>query len=99
MTIDAFLERDAFDELFEREVALLGAFPVDVDAPWLGLQLARRQRRRFLISAELVIVVVSGDLFPRVGLFLFGRQAEWALFHAFKPAPVRPDASGRQQPL
>src|SRR5690242_10067793 len=97
MTINPFFERKSFDQLLERKVALLRALPVDVDRPRLGFEPAGSERRRLLVGAELVIIVVGGDLFPAVWLFLLGLEAELAGFHAFQLSPMGSDlTSGKQ---
>ena len=40
------------------------------DGPRFRLELAREHRRRVLVGAELVVVVVGGDLFPLVHLLV-----------------------------
>ena len=98
MPVDALLERNALDQFLERETALLRALAFDRHGPRLALQLVREERRRLLVGPELVIVVVRGDLFPGVGLFLLGRQAQRALLDVFELAAVRRRLAGGREP-
>ena len=73
--------------------------PSMLNGPRLDLELAGGERRRVLVRAELVVVVVGGDLFPTVGLLLLWCQAERALADAFQLAAVRGGLAGREQRL
>src|SRR5262252_2057708 len=97
MTINPFFEWKAFGQFLEREITLLRTLAVDVDRPGLGFEPACGEGRRLFVGAELVIVVVGGDLFPAVRLFLLGLEAELAGFHAFQLSSVRSNlTSGKQ---
>src|SRR5262249_38299409 len=76
---------------------LLRALTVDLDRPRLGLQPTCAERRRLFVRAELVIVVVRGDLFPAVGFFLLWSEAEWARLDSLQLAAMRRDLTGRAQ--
>ena len=66
MAIDAFLDDFAFEDVVERELTLLGALAGNFDHPSICLEVASELRRLVFVRPELVIVVVCGDLLPRV---------------------------------
>jgi hypothetical protein len=70
MAVDALLERLPFQDVLEIHRALLGALAVDGHGPRRGLEVARELGRLILVSTELVVVVVCGDVFPLVRLLV-----------------------------
>ena len=87
--IDPLLEREALEQILERVVAGLADLAVDLHRPGRRLELAAVGLRVALVGAELVEVVVAGDVLERVEL-LAGR-AERALAYVGErgPAPGR----------
>src|SRR5438128_4994368 len=75
MPIDAILERLSLENVFEMVDRRLVAFALDGHGPRLGLQRVRELRRLILARAEFVVVVVRGDLIPRVRLFCSAQRA------------------------
>jgi len=67
MSIHAVFERSPLHHVFEVVDRRLVALALDGHGPRLGHERAGEARRLFLVGAELVVVVVGGDLLPRVG--------------------------------
>src|SRR4030095_614583 len=67
MSIHAIFERSPLEHVFEVVDRRLVALALDGHGPRLRHERAGEARRLFLVGAELVIVVVAGDLLPRVG--------------------------------
>jgi hypothetical protein len=63
MAINALLEREGLDEIFERVVGRLGDEAVNLQAPGLGGECMGVLARIALIGAEFVIVVVACHIF------------------------------------
>src|SRR5262249_33816223 len=88
MAVDAFLERLALENVFDVIRRLLVALAVDDDVPVGGDPVPRILGRQVLVDAELVVVVVRGDLIPRVRLVDRGVGAERALLDVRQLLPV-----------
>jgi hypothetical protein len=86
------------DDVFIRELTADLRLAIDRDGPRLGPELARVFRRIALLNAELVEVVVGGDVLEGVRRLLeteralaYARQAPVAPIN--RPAPARPAAA------
>src|SRR2546423_1798878 len=86
MNLEDVLECFTLEDVLEVHCAFLVALALDRHRPRRRLEVPRHVGRRVLVDAELVIVVVAGDVFPRVQLF---RGAEAALFDVLQLASVR----------
>ena len=88
MPVDPFLKCLPLQDVFEIVGGRLATFAVDHDLPRLGLERLRVLRWRVLVGTELIVVVVRGDLLPRVDLIVGGGHAQRALAHVVELAPV-----------
>ena len=78
--IDALFEGERLDEVFELVLGRLGDLTLDLQRPRRGLEVSGVDRRLVLAGAELVEIVVAGDVLVQVdllacvlnGLFLIG---------------------------
>ncbi len=67
MPINAIFEGPAFEHVLEMVDRRVGALALDGHRPRFRHERAGQAGRLFLVGAELVIVVVGGDLLPRIG--------------------------------
>jgi hypothetical protein len=96
MPVDAILQRLALEDVLHVPGRLLVALAAHRDRPRIGVELPHAHRRRVLVDAELVIVVVSGDVFPAVRFVDLLVDAERAGLHILELAPVRRGCRGLQ---
>jgi hypothetical protein len=87
VTIHALLECLPLEHVLEVHLALFVALAFDGDAPRFGLEALRVALGIVFVDAELVEVVVAGDVLPRVDLL--ARQRIRALLHVLELSPVR----------
>ena len=73
--VDALLEGRGLDEILDRELARLSDHPVDLHRPGRGLEGLGLCGRIVLAGAELVIIVVAGDVLPARLLLVRGERA------------------------
>ena len=64
--IDAFLERMGFYKIFEMKCTGLLGMALDFDRPGMRLEVLRILVRVVLLRTELIVIVISRDVFVRV---------------------------------
>src|SRR5262245_31422986 len=89
MAIDPILERLALQDVLEVPGRLLVALAVDGHRPGLRLEAPGVLRRRVFIHAELVVIVVGRNLFPRVGFLRLHVEAQGTRLDVLEFASMR----------
>jgi hypothetical protein len=75
MAVDAVFHRAGLQEILELVVGRLGHEAVDANCPRFGLEISGVLRRIALVRAELVEIIVRGDVGPR-RRFVVGLEPE-----------------------